>query len=596
MPEMIPDSIKTSEPLAEIKIFNSLRASDQAKAWTVIHSWKIGKAVKNIAAEVDFVVLVPGKGIVVVEAKGATGFKLDKKGWLLHGVPPETERDDPFLQVITAEKNIRAELRKLDFENRSIPIGRLVWLPRVTPTKKEIDSQHTGTAFEDYELAFAGDLNNPYKLILDNLDRTIADRENNENLKPNPDDFDADVCQSLVDHLIGSVEVKPKLADKRNERKRELNRVRVEQNKILDLIRDNDNIYFSGPAGSGKSQLLSDLAIEANKKGHSVLVTCHNLMMADSLNEDLGNLPNVSVSSLDDLMLEVAGLKEHKLSDSNKWFRETLPSLALNKMASSPHKKYSAIIVDEFQDLAHSALRMDFLSNLRGKETGLVSRLYFAGDDEQQILNPGETISSLDVARRSFGHFTHVQLQQNIRQSPQLSASIYKLIGRPIPFTKSRIHKELDDGLEVIAVTPENQTKRLATVLQRLELDYDLTDIRVLCFENESSALAGVFVRLGDLNSTADRWLAKNCKHETNPVGKIRWRSIRKFKGLDQDVIVITDVSNASAEWANSAIGKSLSSLLYVGLTRARFKVVVLVQDGLYEPTHNADGKKFIKS
>jgi hypothetical protein len=118
----------------------------------------------------------------------------------------------------------------------------------------------------------------------------------------------------------------------------------------------------------------------------------------------------------------------------------------------------------------------------------------------------------------------------------------------------------------------------------------------VLGFENESSALAGVFSRLGDLNSTAERWLAKNCKHETNPAGKIRWRSIRKFKGLDQDVIVITDVSNASAKWASSAIGKSLSSLLYVGLTRARFKVVILVQDGLYEPTHNADGKKFIKN
>jgi superfamily I DNA/RNA helicase len=595
MPEMIPESIKSTEPLAEIKIFNSFNASDQAKAWTVIHSWKVGKAVKNIAAEIDFVVLVPGKGIVLIEAKGATGFKLDKKGWHLQGVPTETEKDDPFLQVIAAEKNMRAELRKLDFENRSIPIGRLVWLPRLTPTRKEISSHHTGTAFEDYELAFAGDLNNPYKLIMDNLDKTIVDRENNENLKANPEDFDDQVCQTLVEHLIGNVEVKPKLADKRAERKRELNRVRIEQNKILDLIRDNENIYFSGPAGSGKSQLLSDLAIESNKKGHSVLVTCHNLMMADSLNEDLGNLPNVKVSSLDDLMLELAGLKQHKLGDSNKWFRETLPTLALNKMAGAPHKKYSAIIVDEFQDLAHSPMRMEVISKLRGKETGLKSRLYFAGDDEQQILSPGETISGLDVARNSFGYFTHVQLHQNIRQSPQLSASIYKLLDRPVPFTKSRIHKELDDGLEVIAVTPENQTKRLATVLQRLESDYDLTDIRVLGFENETSALAGVFSRLGNLNSTADRWLAKNCKHETNPAGKIRWRSIRKFKGLDQDVIVITDVSNASADWASNSLGKSLSSLLYVGLTRARFKVVVLVQDGLYEPTHNADGKKFVK-
>jgi hypothetical protein len=118
----------------------------------------------------------------------------------------------------------------------------------------------------------------------------------------------------------------------------------------------------------------------------------------------------------------------------------------------------------------------------------------------------------------------------------------------------------------------------------------------VLCFEKEKSALAGVFDRLGNLDSAADRWLAKNCKHDTNPAGKIRWRSIRKFKGLDQDVIVITDVSQASADWARVTLGKSIRDLLYVGMTRARFKVVLLVQDELFQATHIADGNPFVKA
>jgi hypothetical protein len=135
---MIPDSIKSSEPKAEIEIYNALKATSEAKNWTVIHSWKISKAVKNIHAEVDFVVLIPGKGIVLVEAKGADSFKLNKQGWYLGGLPEETRRDDPFKQVVMAESNMRAELRKLDFENRAIPIGRLVWLSKINPTGKEI--------------------------------------------------------------------------------------------------------------------------------------------------------------------------------------------------------------------------------------------------------------------------------------------------------------------------------------------------------------------------------------------------------------------------------------------------------------------------
>lgn len=596
MPEMIPDSIKPSEPKAEIDIYNALKATSEAKNWTVIHSWKISKAVKNIHAEVDFVVLIPGKGIVLIEAKGADSFKLNKQGWYLGGLPEDTRRDDPFKQVVMAESNMRAELRKLDFENRAIPIGRLVWLPKINPTGKEISESHTGTSFESYELAFKRDLNNPHKLILDNLAQTIVDREANENLKLDSESFDDAVCQSLIDHLVGNIDLKQTVTEKRAERKRELNRVSNEQTKVLDLIRDNSNIYFSGPAGSGKSHLLSELAKESSKKGHSVLVTCHNLMMADSLNEELGKLPNVTVRSLDDLMLEIAGLKEHKLGDPNKWFEETLPLLALQKLDGSGASRYSAIVVDEFQDLASSERKVQVLTKLRGKKQGLESRLYLAGDDDQQIMNPGDAVSGLEVARKAFGYFTHVQLSQNIRQSPQLSAAIYKLLGRQYPFSKSRIHKELDDGLEVISVTKDNQTKRLETVLKRLQEDYDLTDIRVLCFEKEKSALAGVFDNLGNLNSAADRWLAKNCKHDTNPAGKVRWRSIRKFKGLDQDVIVITDVSQESADWASSKIGKSLASLLYVGMTRARFKVILLVQDNLFKPTHIADGKPFVRS
>lgn len=73
--------------------------------------------------------------------------------------------------------------------------------------------------------------------------------------------------------------------------------------------------------------------------------------------------------------------------------------------------------------------------------------------------------------------------------------------------------------------------------------------------------------------------------------GVINWRSIPKYKGLEDDVVVITDVSPGTAQWLADH-NQTLRNQLYVGLTRARFHAIVLVQDGLFAATHNFDGER----
>jgi len=55
-----------------------------------------------------------------------------------------------------------------------------------------------------------------------------------------------------------------------------------------------------------------------------------------------------------------------------------------------------------------------------------------------------------------------------------------------------------------------------------------------------------------------------------------------KFKGLESDVVIITDINNKSKKFAEDYLKVSLDDLLYIGMSRARFHVVLLVQDGLY--------------
>jgi hypothetical protein len=56
-----------------------------------------------------------------------------------------------------------------------------------------------------------------------------------------------------------------------------------------------------------------------------------------------------------------------------------------------------------------------------------------------------------------------------------------------------------------------------------------------------------------------------------------------KFKGLDSDVVIITDINKDSKKFAEERLNITLDDLLYMGMTRARFQVFLLVQDDLYE-------------
>jgi len=581
--------------IAEKLILDSIEASKLTTDWVILHGVTISHPLKKRDEEIDFIVLIPNQGIVIIEAKGAVEFTFDSQGVELKGTPDPHK--NPFDQARTGEHNLRHELEQIELPHKKIPLARLVWLPRVVQNVEELANNRPGRGFMNYEIAFQSALDNPFQTIENALIESSSEyqkKKTHKDEKLDPSLLGKEEIKAIVQHLIPEFRVSEKVEAKQKERARELKKASDKQDFLLEMIRDNSVVYFSGAAGSGKSMILTKLALYSRSQGHKVLVTCHNIMMSSWLSDKLGHPENLRVLAFDDLLLEIAGLKTHKTTNVDAWYNKTLPEAALEKLkADNSIEKYSALIVDEFQDIAINPVKLEVLSLLRGKQKGLASRVYIAGDDDQQIMNGTNPVDSVDVARKTFGSLTHIQLKTNIRQTPELSAAVYKLLGKKSPFDAHYINEGLTDELEVIHVTPENQVKRLAAVLERVEKDYPQRDIRVLHFKNENAVLTKVFNNRGNLTSAAERKLVQICKHETNPTGEIRWRSIRKFKGLDQDAIVITDISKESAAWVEKELKRTLEDALYVGLTRARFKIVLLVQDELFTPTHNADGTTY---
>lgn len=108
-----------------------------------------------------------------------------------------------------------------------------------------------------------------------------------------------------------------------------------EQKHVLDMIERNDHIYFDGPAGTGKSYLIAQLA-KRWYSDHRTLVTCRNLLMADELRDLVGAKPGMVVDDLNSLMLRLAGPERNPVYATRAWYTEELPALALAAVHADP--------------------------------------------------------------------------------------------------------------------------------------------------------------------------------------------------------------------------------------------------------------------
>jgi len=579
MVQMIPAKLEDSTNLGEKIIFDALKPLGHVNPdWIILHSLKQVKVFKNLQAETDFLALIPGKGIVVVEAKGATGVSVEGDAWLLEGVPPAKRRSNPFDQIDNASRGIRKFLKDLGYDMDKIPFARLAWFPRI----ENVGSLQLGMAIEASELAFKKQVGEPLKTLKKAIDSQINRNNENPAIHYEPQYFTAEMAEHMATALRPKVALKVDPETKALERKVSRRKATDEQLVLLELVARNENIYFEGAAGTGKTEMLRQSALEMRRNGRNVLYVCYNEMLAETMGRDIGELQGISVFHINSLLMKIAEIKSWPKDANTDWFDEKLPNAALEKLSSlSGELHFDAICIDEFQDIAARPLFFDVLMGLK-RSTYMPFKLLMAGDDQQQIFGMGQQIDSFAFAKKNVPNLTHVSLNTNCRQSPALSAAIGRVLDRDMDVKRHRLSPEEEGRLDVYQTTKERQAKDLAKVVSQLLETYRPQDIRILSvYGGKGSVMAKLFDEK-DLHSKELRDLRKLLKHPVSKDGKISWRSIGKFKGLEDDVVVLTDLSQDARKWLEGQ-NKFLSTQVYVGLTRARTHAVMLVQDGLYK-------------
>ena len=81
-------------------------AGPDTAGWTVLHSFDIADHRRRLAGEIDFLCLVPGEGVLVVEVKGCHSLRRRGGDWY-YGRSAEPDHRGPFRQASEAMHSLR---------------------------------------------------------------------------------------------------------------------------------------------------------------------------------------------------------------------------------------------------------------------------------------------------------------------------------------------------------------------------------------------------------------------------------------------------------------------------------------------------------
>lgn len=552
MARMIPPLIPPDCAPGERLIFERLASDPDAEGWTVLHSLDIAKHVRQVQGEADFIVIVPERGVAVIEVKSHPRVtRRDDGQWVL-GKRRPTARS-PFQQASEAMHSIRKYLLQSSLGINNVPFLSAVWFTHVNaraslpPTPEWHPWQ-----LLDREDITSGTAKGVLRLLAEGAEHLYRRTRSPSQSGTGPSGLQV---KAIVAALRPRFELAAGSAELRHHRESQLSAFLDEQYDALDSMQEHRSVLFTGPAGCGKTFLALESARREAAKGASGWIVCFNRSLGRHL-RDRSVAPGLDATSLHRLMLRVTGLTVPDGAGEGFW-SETLVDAALDRLLERGDAR-DYIIVEEAQDLA-TASYLDVLDLLvRGGLAG--GRCLLFGDFERQALY-GQQDGREELAKR-IPRLVRYNLTSNCRNLPRIGHAAEVITAMQPGYRRFR---RGDDGTMpryLWYVRPREQATLLAHAIQELRDDgFGLEDIVILSPRRAGSAIT--------------RCEDPSLKHHlvetdgTEPsVGQLRHSTIYGFKGLEAPAVILTDIDNPQAP--------DFEALLYVGLTRATDRLTVL--------------------
>ncbi len=577
MSEMIPDILP--EDPGERRIFELLRDDKNTKGWIVLHSLPlVYRGPGKPYGEIDFVVIIPGEGIICIEVKDGTIIREDNGRWSRYKNDKEKYRvKNPFAQAkdstLALEKKIREEFG--DSGESKCPIGRMVIF-------NEVRCPPRNTEFRRWEVIDCDDLSGN-RLISSFIKKAI--KEWRQILKK-PVFLTPSEAKNIRNFLRRGSTVKKNRWIKKSED--ELLRLTKNQYFVLDGLKKTSRWLIEGAAGTGKTVLAVESACRASREGKKVLLVCYNRLLAQSLETWTEKHSNITVGTFHKVLkdlIEKSSFKERFISERkspeaeefyDKMDRDKIyydktyieyGQLALDKEEIGP--QFDLIVMDEGQDLIFRNGVLDVINAALHGGLSNGSWLIFGDFTRQNIYNTNgksdtsdkSVASVLKSCGEGLDFSGPYELPVNCRNTKRIAEATYRLSefdGPPCMDGK-------EDGLEV-EYKYWNGYDHLAELLGGringlLQEDISLEDIVILFPARLKDRLEIPGFSLEDFPGNL---------HSGKRRKVVKCSSIKSFKGLESTAIILV-------VGMEEMFGDNSQSLFYVAMSRARSLLVVMM-------------------
>lgn len=578
MARMIPPYLSEDvQSPGEKALFFKLRDDPATKDWIVLHSLFVAEHPKRISGEIDFVVIVPNYGVLCLEVKAGNVSRKNGMWVYGEGSNAKTSGVGPFRQASDSMHKIRTYLCDKDTELKNI-----MFFSGVLFTARIFDEE--SPEWHEWQYADRNSFSRkPISLICTNILKSAhayvskcgtSAWYDNKLSRPT-----VEQATRMMELLRGDFEYFISPEEKVHDLECSIKRYTEEQFKALDLLGLNDRVLYKGPAGTGKTFLAMEAARRSVLSGNRTLLLCYNNLLGKWLIENTGSLKNDNnnqfiVGTLHKFLLSISGQRAAG-SNSQEFWNNELPSIVidrcLNGVIKAPMFKY--LIIDEVQDIT-SDLCLDVLDLLL--EGGLSGGKWaMFGDFERQAIyknnsnSSGEDIENRIKERSQY--YTQYPLRINCRNDESIAIGV-ELSCHLSPGYTDYLHHGGDKGVEAIFYnTSKEQLTGLRNIVRQLKSTekYPADSIVVLSSKRDEECSARM---LEEVDETGEYIPIRS---SGGPDGQIGYSTIHSFKGLESPVVIITDI--------NRITGEQYEALLYVGMSRARVRLVLLMHESCRE-------------
>ncbi len=547
----IPDEIwpegatrPSNEP--ELAFRKHLEIALADKPWIVVQNLLVQDDNRVGSREIDFLVIDPQRGMIVIEVKGGD-YRFDAENGWHRRVRDEIRPDNKGApkQAIGAMYALVRSLASSALHSAKNPPYLHSWLVVLVDADVE---QATLPTDAQWHLVDARGCRNAAGLLANLEDLFESARAQFEHVVCGEESC---VGQLAARHILPSMRtrlgVRSEIANARVIETDVLRPLR----SIMDAVHGIDRLMVDGYPGTGKTYAALYRARCDLGAGRRTLVLCFNIPLAAALTARLGampvraNTPLSAVRACDCVVARFHALATAALTETGTSllfeapdYYERLVEAFAHAAASGAFGEFDSIVVDEGQDFSPAMMRaLDALS-ARGCAKGS-QRIAFFADPNQSLY---DSTPEAELQAR-FGQPLH--LRENLRNSKSIAAFLREL--DPTRLRGLESPPSMREGQRVVVweyAHGDNAAQRdaMASIVRDLHEreDVRLDDIVLLSpFRRERTALHELTTVAGfplvSLEEAAGRDAAQPpC---------VRYETLHRFKGLESPAVILHDVA-----------------------------------------------------